>query len=305
MTLAPGCIEQTPVGFVGLGIMGAPMARRLVSAGIPLVVWNRSTGPAEQLARDGAILARDALDVFAAAEIVILMLATDQAIDSVLRRGEPAFGAMVRDRTLVNMGTFSPEYSRRLMEDVERSGGRYVEAPVSGSRVPAANGELLALLAGEEAARAAVRPFLAPMCRQVIDCGQVPGALVMKLSVNILLIATVTGLAEAFHFAEGNGIDLQLFRAVIDASPMASAVSRIKSEKLAAPDFAAQAAISDVLKNVRLIAAQARSTGLATPLIDQCEALFAETLELAEGDLDMAAVIHAIAARSSRGRLSA
>ena len=291
-----------PIGFIGLGIMGAPMARRLARAGLSLVVWNRSAGAAEELAREGALVANDPSGVFAAARIVIIMLATEQAIDTVLSRHGAAFAAMVRERTVVNMGTVSPEYSRQLMEDVERHGGRYVEAPVSGSRVPAGNGELLALIAGEEAASAAVRPILAPMCREVVDCGSVPSALVMKLSVNILLITTAAGLAEAFNFAGRNGIDAQLFRSVIDASPMASAVSRIKSEKLASADFAPQAAICDVLKNVRLIAAQARSTGIATPLIDQCDALFAETVELGEGALDMAAVIHAVAARSSPGR---
>jgi len=290
------------VGFIGLGIMGLPMAKRLANAEMPLVVWNRRPGPAEELAGEGGRVARAPADVFAGADVIIIMLATGEAIDSVLGRGGSGFAAMVRGKILVNMGTFAPSYSRGLMVDVERCGGRYVEAPVSGSRVPAASGELLVLLAGEDSACAAVRPILAPMCREIVDCGPVPSALVMKLAVNILLIATATGLAEAFHFAGGNGIDLQRFRAVIDASPMASAVSRIKSEKLAAADFAPQAAVGDVLKNVRLIAAQARSTGLATPLIDECEALFAETLALGEGALDMAAVIHAIAARSARTR---
>jgi 3-hydroxyisobutyrate dehydrogenase len=118
--------------------------------------------------------------------------------------------------------------------------------------------------------------------------------------VNILLIATVAALSEAFNFAADNGIDPHLFRSVVDASPMASAVSRTKSEKLASADFAPQAAITDVLKNVRLIAAQARGAGVATPLMDQCEALFAETVTLGEGGSDMAAVVHAIAARGAR-----
>jgi 3-hydroxyisobutyrate dehydrogenase len=290
------------VGFIGLGIMGGPMARRLADAGTPLVVWNRTAGPAEELACEGALVVHDPSDVFANARIVIMMLATGQAIDTVLGREGPGFAAMVRDRTLVNMGTVSPNYSRHLMEDVERHGGHYVEAPVSGSRVPASNGELLALLAGKETAQATARPVLAPMCREVIDCGSVPNALVMKIASNILLITTATALAEAFHFADRSGVDLQFFRSVIDVSPMASALSRIKSEKLASGDFAPQAAISDVLKNVRLITAQARSNGIATPLIDQCDALYAETVELGEEALDLAAVIHAFAARSSPPR---
>ena len=92
-----------------------------------------------------------------------------------------------------------------------------VEAPVSGSRTPAENGELVAMLAGDPDAVAEVRPLLAPMCRQTFLCGAVPGALHMKLAVNLYLITMVTGLAEAAHFAGQHGLDLERFVAVLDA----------------------------------------------------------------------------------------
>src|SRR3982750_3385261 len=97
---------SAPVGFIGLGIMGQPMALNLARAGTPLVVWNRSPAAAESLRAAGAQGAASPAEVFGQASVVILMLATEAAIDEVLDRGGPSFG-MVRDRTVVHMGTTS------------------------------------------------------------------------------------------------------------------------------------------------------------------------------------------------------
>lgn len=120
----------------------------------------------------------------------------------------------------------------------------------------------------------------------------------MKLAVNLFLIATVTALAEATHFAERHALDLELFREVLDAGPMASSVSKGKLPKLIAKEFSAQAAIADVRMNSRLIADAARDAGLASPVLDVCHALFAETDESGRGALDMAAVLCAIEDRT-------
>ena len=129
-------------------------------------------------------------------------------------------------------------------------------------------------------------------------CGPVPNALLMKLSVNLFLISLVTGLAEAVHFADRHGLNLNQLVAVLNAGPMASDVSRVKAPKLAVGDFAVQATISNVLENNRLIAEAAREAGIASPLLDVCYALYGETRALGFGDADMAAVLKAIEARS-------
>ncbi|WP_307781607.1 NAD-binding protein [Virgisporangium ochraceum] len=136
------------------------------------------------------------------------------------------------------------------------------------------------------------------MCRATTDCGPVPGGLLMKLAVNLFLITMVTGLAEATHFAERHGIDLARFRQVLDAGPMASDVSRNKAHKLVTDDFDVQASITDVLKNNALIAAAAREAGIASPLLDVCHALFAETRGMGLHGSDMVAVIRAIEHRT-------
>ena len=277
------------VGFLGLGTMGLPMALNLLRAGTDLVVWNRSPHRSEPF----PAVASSPAELVARAGVVIVMLADEAAIDAVLD------GPELAGRTVVHMGTTAPGYSRALAERLRAAGAGYVEAPVSGSRRPAEAGQLVAMLAGEPEAVARVRPVLAPMCRETFVCGPVPAALTMKLAVNTFLIATVTGLAESFHFAERQGLDPELLRAILDAGQMASSISRVKTAKLAARDFEIQAGIADVLKNNRLVVEAARAAGAATPLLEVCRDLYAETLALGHGTEDMAAVITAIEARTA------
>jgi 3-hydroxyisobutyrate dehydrogenase len=291
------------IGFIGLGVMGQAMALNLARAGTPLVVWNRSADRCAPLRAAGAGVAAHPAALFEQARIVFVMLADGAAIDAVLGRGTADFDKHVAQHTIVHMGTTSAAYSRGLEADIRAAGGRYVEAPVSGSRLPAEAGQLVAMLAGEAEAVEDIRPLLRPMCRETVPCGPVPNALLTKLSVNLFLITLVTGLAEAVHFADRHGLDMARFLAVLDAGPMASAVSRVKAEKLVARDFAVQASIADVLKNNRLVAEAAREAGLASPLLDVCHALYGETLALGHGAADMAAVLRAIEARTDGGPL--
>lgn len=288
-----------PIGFIGLGTMGEPMALNLIKAGLPLVVWNRSHVKCKSVAALGAAVAMNPEEVFLRCEVVIVMLVDGPALDDVLVRNGRAFNDRVRGRILINMATTAPEYSKALEADVIAAGGRYVEAPVSGSRKPAEAGKLIGMLAGEKESIDTVRSLLAPMCSNVVLCGNVPNALLMKLSVNLFLTALVAGLAEAVHFASRQKLDLSKFFAVLDAGPLASDVSRIKGEKFLSQDFVVQASIRNVLENVQLISNAAQGAGIASPLLNVCLALFTEANALGFADSDMIAVIRAIEQRTS------
>ncbi|WP_277380710.1 NAD(P)-dependent oxidoreductase [Stenotrophomonas maltophilia] len=283
-----------PVGFIGLGVMGTPMASHLARTGSQVLGWSRSGRNDAEAVAAGVEVADGVEDVFAACGTIILMLANDAAIDSVLARDSPEFAARAAGRLLINMGTSSASYSQALAQQVRAAGGRYVEAPVSGSRVQAEAAQLVILLAGEDEDVAQASALVAPLGRQCVPCGNVPAALRMKLAVNLYLITLVTGLAEAVHFAEAHGIPLERFAQVLDAGPMASDVSRIKLDKMVRGDYAVQASITDVLKNSQLVAAAARDAGITAPLIEASDALFARAQRLGLGGLDMAAVLEAL-----------
>ncbi len=285
------------VGFVGLGVMGQPMGLNLARAGVPLVVWNRTAARLEPLVAAGAEAASSVDDVLTRASTVLFMMANGDVLDEVLGRGTPDFDRRVARHLVVHMGTTSPRYSLSLAADVRAAAGRYVEAPVSGSRGPAEAAELVGMLAGAPEDLDVVRPLVAATCRETFDCGEVPAALMTKLSVNLYLITMVVGLAESAHFAERHGVDLATFRAVIDAGQMSSTISRAKLPMLVSGEFPVAAALSDVLMNCRLVADAARSSGTAAPLMAASEELFAEAEAMGLGGQDMAAVVHAIAQR--------
>ncbi|MEN0083142.1 MAG: acetyltransferase [Leifsonia sp.] len=292
-------MNNRTVGFIGLGIMGVPMATNLVKAGFDVVVWARAAAPAQQLVAEGARAVGGPAEVFAAAETVILMMRDEPAVDAVLARGTAAFAERMAGRTLVQMGTFTTAFSSALAAEVGRAGGRYVEAPVSGSRGPAVQGALVAMLAGDPDAIAHVEPVVAAMCAQSFRCGPVPAALTMKLVVNTFLITMVTGLAETFHFAAGAGADLDVLREVLRVGPMSSEVSRGKAQKLTDGDLSAQAAIADVLKNARLAEDAAIAAGTAHPLIRASRQLYEEAAAAGLGRQDMIGVIGALDARAA------
>lgn len=289
------------VGFIGLGLMGSAMAANLHKK-TALVVWNRTPAACAPFAAAGAEVAPSAASVFEKTRIVFVMLADEDAIDTVVRTDGTV---PLQDRIVVLMSTVSPRFSEGFGRRIEGAGARYVEAPVSGSRQPARDATLISMLAGDPAAIEEVEPFVRAMCSTAIRCGRPASALTTKLAVNTFLIALVTGLAESFHFAESNGVDPETLRMVLDAGPMASAVSRAKAAKLITEDWEPHAAIHDVLKNSRLVSDQARHTGNAAPLMDICVDLYAETEALGYADHDMAAVIHALRHRTHDAKQAA
>lgn len=294
----PGVEPGEEIGFVGLGVMGQPMALNLAKAGTRLVVWNRSPAAVDPLREAGATVAVSVEEVFERTRIVILMLVNETVLDEVLRRGTPDFAKLVAGHIVVSMGSNPPDYSRGLAADILAAGGRYVEAPVSGSRKPAETAQLVALLGGDADTVVEVRPLLAPMCRETILCGSVGNALLMKLTVNLYLCTMLAGLAEASHFAERNGLDLETFQAAIDSGPMASDLTRVKIPKLVSRDFSVQAATADAFNSTKLIAEAARAVGMASPVLDVCRTLYGESVELGNGRLDMVSVVAAIEART-------
>lgn len=281
---------MNPVGFIGLGLMGEAMAVNLALSNTPLLVWNRTPGKAERVLAAGATAAADVDEIFDKCKTVVMMLATGDAIDKVLDREGMNFNQRVQGRLIINTGTTSPEYSAALAAEIRAVGGRYVEAPVSGSRKPAEERQLVALVAGEPADVAIARQLLTPICRATFDCGAVPSGLRMKIAVNLFMIVMVTGLVETFHFAERSNIDANALRDILAETPMASHVSRVKAAKLAAQDWAPQGAIVDVLKNVDLICDEVGPAGAHAPLIETCRRLYGQAVALDRSGLDMVSV---------------
>jgi 3-hydroxyisobutyrate dehydrogenase len=283
--------EGVRLGFIGLGRMGLPMATRLMAAGHKLSVWNRSTRPLELAASQGASVAFNLAELFDVSDVILISLSNEIAIDLVLGRIDDRMQISLNKQTIIQLGTTSPSYSRQLEAAIRANGGQFIEAPVSGSRRPAEDGELVGLIgAANEADYRLAETLLHPLTTKTYRCGEVGEAMSLKLAVNSFLISMVLGLAEAWSFADRLGIDLALFRDVLDAGPMASAVSRSKLEKLCGNQLTAEASIADVLMNAGLISKLAQKVDFPLVLGMQCEKLLDRAVVSGLGEEDMIAV---------------
>ena len=279
------------IGFIGLGDMGVPMAGRLADAGLRPLVWARRPAAADPLLPRGAERAETVDVLFAASDVVILMLADGAAMDAVLGRGTTRFAGLVQGTTLIHMGTTPPAYSVGLAAEVLQSGGRYAEVPVSGSTGPAATGDLVAMTAGDADTLRNIQPVIEPMVRASVPCGAVPKALQMKIAVNSYLCGLVGGLIEAVNFARTSDLDLLTLQSVLEAGPMNCDVMRKKLPKLLSEDYAPQGSVRQFVNNTAIMSGAGREVGAAMPIVDGLKAIAAVAAREGLQEEDMTALI--------------
>ena len=286
--------EQTAfgltVGLAGIGTMGLPIARRMLATGIDLGVWNRSPAPAAKLADEGARAATSFEALLRDHDLVLLMLLNEAAADAVLQRGGDRLGVEVAGKLIVQLGTTAPDHSRQLKRAITANGGNYVEAPLSGSRIPAERGELVAMMAGDAADKARLAPLFKLFTSAIVDCGDVPQALAMKLASNYLLGPIMVGLVDATAFARRAGLDLSLFADVLLGGQMASPILRTKLAKLLADDYSPHAAIGNVIQSADTALNAGHALGLDQSLLDHCRTRFVAAIDAGLGDEDITAL---------------
>ncbi|QEM67478.1 NAD(P)-dependent oxidoreductase [Geobacter sp. FeAm09] len=285
------------ISVIGLGAMGEPIARNLLKAGFPLTVYNRTSARCEPF-RGAAAIAPSAREAFLAADAALLLLPGDREIDQVLGRDGGRITAEISGRIVVNMATVAPEYSERLAGAVTAAGGRYVEAPVSGSRKPAEAGALVVLAAGDGADTDRLAPLFDAIGKKTVLCGAPPNAMRMKLANNLLLTAMLEAFAEACHFAAAGGLDPERFLDLVLEGQMANDIFRAKAPKLLARDFAPQAGLKHVVKDIDLICREAERLGVNTPAAKVSHSLFTRAVECGLGEEDVIGVVRVLEAEA-------
>lgn len=247
---------MTRVAFLGLGRMGAPMARRLVDAGHDVVVWNRT----KQRSDGFPIVARDAVHAVAGAEAVITMLADAEAVREVVFESGLA-RALRPDAVFVDMGTIGVRAARRLHESIERA---TIDAPVGGGVMQAASGELVVLAGGDERALDRVHNVL-EVFGDVIHCGGPGAGQAMKLVFNAVLAVTMAGIGEAVAFGEKLGLGTDRIVEVLGRGGASPMVKR-KGEFLTKRSYPASFALSLMRKDVGLVSEAGRDAEAWQPL---------------------------------------
>lgn len=275
------------VGFMGLGFMGTPMALNLARK-FQLTVWNRTMTKCEPLRSTGATIADTPAAVLRQSDVVFTMLFNEAAYRTVIF--DAAFTEALRGKTIINTSSVSEAFSKHLDEQVRAAGGRYLEMPVSGSRVPAEQGQLVGMLAGDRAEAQRVDPLLRTITKAAVYCGGIGMGLRTKFATNLYLITMTAGLAESMNLARAQGLDVHAFGEVLDAGPMASPYSKLKVAKMIAEDWSPQAAIADCYNLTELVQNAAGEVGAQTPLMTVCNTLYKDAVARGLGGDDMIAI---------------
>ncbi len=225
---------SSPVGFIGLGLMGRPMALNLLRAGFPLVVHNRSQGPVDALVEAGATPAASPAEVAARSEVIITMLPDSPDVRKVLSGPHGVFETIQPGAVIVDMSTIAPAAARELASQAAGRGATMLDAPVSGGEIGAINASLSIMVGGEPAALERVRPLLNKMGNpdRVVHIGPPGAGQVCKACNQICIGGALASVSEAFAIAMRAGIDPAKVREALLGGFAASRVLEVHGERI-------------------------------------------------------------------------
>lgn len=259
------------IGWIGTGIMGAPMARRLLRAGHRVRVFNRTPDKARALAADGATVAADAPEAARGAAAVFLMVPDTPDVESAVARIEPV---LERGQLVIDMSTIAPEAERKIATRLAVGGIDYLDAPVSGGEQGAIDGTLTIMAGGDAAAFERARPLLEPLGRRITHMGPPGAGQTTKLANQVAVALALEAAAEALLFARESGLDPARVLEAIGAGAAGSWQLANLGPKIIARDYRPGFFIKLIRKDLRLVDEAARQNRLALPGLKLMASMF-------------------------------
>jgi 3-hydroxyisobutyrate dehydrogenase len=279
------------IGFAGLGRMGQAMAGRLLTAGFPLVVYNRTRPKAADLLARGAAWADTPAGLAERSDIILTILTDDRAVEQVYGGERGLLAGDCAGKLFVEMSTIRTTTIQALRPLVEARGARLLDAPVSGTLEPARQGQLLAMVGGlaEDLGRA--RPALETLCRRIAHMGPSGSGTTMKLALNMPMAIFWAGLAEAMAMGSQFGLDRAQMLDVYLDSPVALPALRMKTPLLLGAPHEVAFDVTGVRKDLLAMVATGQDAGVPMPAGSAALALFAAATAAGYGERDLIAVV--------------
>ena len=289
---------MTKIGFIGIGIMGGPMARHLKSAGHEVTVFNRSRSKAEAwIAAHGGSIADTPAGAAASAEVVITCVGTDDDLASVTLGRDGAFAAMTKGALFIDHTTVSARIARQLAVEAKSRGIHCIDAPVSGGQAGAENGALSIMCGGSDAAMAAGEPVMQCYAKRIVHVGG-PGAGQTAKMVNQIAIAGVLqGLSEALHFAQCAQVDLDRVFEAISGGAAQSWQMDNRWPTMAKGEFDFGFAVDWMRKDLGLALDEARANGASIPIAAMTDQFYSDVQHMGGGRQDTSALVRRLPKR--------
>ncbi len=275
------------VACLGLGIMGHAMATNLAKAGHEVTVWNRT--PGKQV--EGAGMAPTPAAAAQGAEVVWLCVSDTAAVEKVMFGPEGVEQSLAEGSVIADSSTISPSSTVQFAERVRTRGASYVDAPMTGSKIGAANATLIFMVGGEEASIDRLGPLFAAMGKKVFRMGETGKGQATKLAMNLQIALIFEGFAEALTLATKLGVDPQQLLSLIDSTMVRSGVVEYKGPFVLRRDFTPNFPLRLMHKDIRLALAAAKEARVKLPALETVEEIYEMATEDGHQDLDYAATL--------------
>jgi 3-hydroxyisobutyrate dehydrogenase/2-hydroxy-3-oxopropionate reductase len=275
------------IAFLGLGIMGKPMAQNLVKAGHEVKVWNRSPGKVVGGAHGAATPKEAAKD----AELVWLCVSDTKAVEQVLFGRDGAIESLKQGTIVVDSSTILPAASLKFAERVRQKGGDFVDAPVTGSKTGAETGQLIFIVGARQETFDKLQPLFSAMGKSAVRVGENGKGLAAKLSMNLMIALTFEGFAEALVLAKKQGVDLQPLMSLINQSMVRSGVVDYKAPFVLSRDFTANFPMRLMHKDIHLMLEAAHQNGVKLPGLETVDKVYESSKREGNSELDYAATL--------------
>jgi 3-hydroxyisobutyrate dehydrogenase len=279
------------ITFLGLGIMGAAMARRLLDHGLDLTVWNRNPARADVLVRAGARLAATPAEAARGADAVIAMLADDDASRSVWLGESGALAALARGAIAIDSSTLTVEWMRELGAQAAARGVGFLDAPVTGSKPQAAQGTLNFLVGGDAATVARAAPLFAIMGRGHVHLGGAGSGALLKLINNFMCGVQLASLGEAIAMAQRSGLDVRRTADVLAAGSPGSPIVKMVVERMVSRDYTPNFLVPLMVKDLTYAMRAFSAAGIDLADAHAARERFIEAASAGYADKDIASVV--------------
>ena len=275
------------VAFLGLGIMGRPMAANLVKAGHEVSTWNRSSGKEVE----GARAAASPGEAARGAEVVWMCVSDTEAVEHVLFGPEGVENGLEPGTVVVDSSTISPSATLRFAERIRSKGGDYVDAPMTGSKIGAESGQLIFIVGGAEETLERLKPLFAAMGKLMVRVGETGKGQSAKLAMNLIIALTYEGFAEALTLATKLGVNMEKLLELINASMVRSGVVEYKAPFVMKRDFTPNFPLRLMHKDIHLMLEAAREMRVKLPALETVEEIYEIATDEGQADLDYAATL--------------
>ena len=287
-------MSKQRIALLGVGTMGRGMAANLLKAGFPLTIYNRTRAKAEPLAAHGATIANTPAEAAKGADVVISILADDNASREAWLGKDGALAAMSSGSTIIECGTLSPGWIAELDKQTRERGIGLVEAPVTGSRAQAETGQLTFLCGTDEVTLDKVRPVLQPMSKAIVHLGPVGSGGQLKLINNFLCAVQVASFAEALAWIERTNLNRDQALEMLKTGAPGSGIFNAMSERMIARTYEVNFLLRLLNKDVRYAQAAAAEHGVTLTTAATTEKLFDKAEQQGLGEKDMSAVVEVL-----------